>query len=240
MPVVVGAAIDDAVVPGDLDALVLWVGVLAVLFAFLSTAYREGARAEERATETAAHELRMRLMRRVVDPRGGGEAGLLPGQLLAVATGDVQAAANVIAGIAYGTGVVVALVAGTVVLLLTSLTLGVVVLVGLPVIVWAGGRLGGILSRRAAGQQAEAADASGVAADLVTGLRVLQGIGAAEAGAERYRVASQSALRATLGAARAEIALGATAVLVGGVAVAGVALGRREPGRWTARSRSAR
>ena len=118
VPVVVGAAIDDAVVPGDLDALVLWVGVLAVLFAFLSTAYREGARAEERATETAAHELRMRLMRRVVDPRGGGEAGLLPGQLLAVATGDVQAAANVIAGIAYGTGVVVALVAGTVVLLL--------------------------------------------------------------------------------------------------------------------------
>ncbi|MDA0174599.1 ABC transporter ATP-binding protein/permease [Solirubrobacter taibaiensis] len=223
VPVVVGAAIDDAVVPGDFDALLLWVGVLAVLFAFLSTAYREGARAEERATETAAHELRMRLMRRVVDPRGGGEGGLLPGQLLSVATADVQAAANVIAGLAYGAGVVVALVAGTIVLLLTSWTLGLVVLIGLPVIVWAGGRLGGVLSRRAAGQQAEAADASGVAADLVTGLRVLQGIGAADAGAERYRVASQSSLVATLSAARAEIALGATAVLVGGVAVAGVA-----------------
>ncbi len=223
VPVVVGAAIDDAVVSGDSDALVLWVGVLAVLFALLSTAYREGARAEERATETAAHELRMRLLRRVVDPRGGGEAGLLPGQLLSVATTDVQAAANVIAGLAYGAGVVVALVAGTIVLLLTSWTLGLTVLVGLPVVVWAGGRLGGVLSRRAAGQQAEAADASGVAADLVTGLRVLQGIGAADAGAERYRVASQSALVATLGAARAEIALGATAVLVGGVAVAGVA-----------------
>ncbi len=146
VPVVVGAAIDDAVAPGDGSALLLWVGVLAVLFVFLSTAYREGARAEERVTETAAHELRMRLVRRVVDPRGGGEAGLMPGQLLSVATADVQAAANVIAGIAYGTGVVVALVAGTIVLLLTSLTLGVTVLLGLPLIVWAGGRLGALLS----------------------------------------------------------------------------------------------
>ncbi|MDA0142403.1 ABC transporter transmembrane domain-containing protein, partial [Solirubrobacter deserti] len=223
VPVVVGAAIDDAVVPGDGDALVLWVGVLAALFVFLSSAYREGARAAERATETAAHELRMRLVRRVVDPRGGGEAGLLPGQLLSVATADVDAAAGVIPGLAYGAGVVVALTAGTVVLLTTSLTLGLTVLVGLPLVVWSGGRLGALLSRRAAGQQAEAADAAGVAADLVTGLRVLQGIGAADAGAERYRVASQSSLRATLSAARAEIALGSVAVLVGGVAVAGVA-----------------
>jgi putative ABC transport system ATP-binding protein len=223
VPVVVGAAIDDAVAPGDGSALLLWVGLLAVLFAFLSTAYREGARAEERARETAAHALRMRVVRRVVDPRGGGEAGLMPGQLLSVATADVDASAGVIAGIGYGTGVVVALVAGTIVLLVTSVTLGLTVLLGLPLIVWAGGRLGAILSRRAAGQQAEAADASGVAADLVTGLRVLQGIGAADTAAERYRVASQSSLRATLGAARAEIALGATAVLVGGLAVAGVA-----------------
>lgn len=223
VPVVVGAAIDDAVAPGDGSALLLWVGLLAVLFAFLSTAYREGARAEERARETAAHELRMRMVRRVVDPRGGGEAGLMPGQLLSVTTADVDASAGVIAGIAYGTGVVVALVAGTIVLLATSVTLGLTVLLGLPLIVWAGGRLGALLSRRAAGQQAEAADASGVAADLVTGLRVLQGIGAAGTAAERYRVASQSSLRATLAAARAEIALGATAVLVGGLAVAGVA-----------------
>lgn len=223
VPVVVGAAIDDAVAPGDGSALALWVGVLALLFALLSTAYREGARAEERARETAAHELRMQVVRRVVDPRGGGEAGLMPGQLLSVASADVDAAAGVIAGLGYGTGVVVALVAGTIVLLVTSLTLGLTVLVGLPLIVWAGGRLGALLSRRAAGQQAEAADASGVAADLVTGLRVLQGIGAAETAAARYRAASQSSLRATLAAARAEIALGATAVLVGGLAVAGVA-----------------
>jgi putative ABC transport system ATP-binding protein len=223
VPVVVGATIDDAIAPGDGSALLLWVGVLIVLFALLSTAYREGARAEERVRETAAHELRMRLLRRVVDPRGGGEGGLLPGQLLSVATADVDAAAGVIAGVAFGSGVIVALITGTVVLLLTSLTLGLTVLVGLPLIVWAGGRLGALLSDRAAGQQASAADASGVAADLVTGLRVLQGIGAADAGAARYRAASQSSLRTTLAAARAEIALSATAVLVGGAAVAGVA-----------------
>jgi len=200
--------------------LLFWVGVLAVLFVFLSTAYREGARAEERVTQTVEHALRMRVVSRVVEV---GPGSSLPGQLLSVATADVGAASGVIAGIAYGTGVVVALAAGTVVLLVTSVELGLTVLVGLPIVVFAGGRLGALLSRRAAGQQAEAADASGVAADLVTGLRVLQGIGGVSAGVERYRVASQSSLVATLSAARAEIALGATAVLVGGAAVAGVA-----------------
>ena len=78
VPVTVGAAIDSAVAPSDTGALVLWLGILAVLFFLLAGAYRNGARVAVGATEQAAHELRLRLTERVLDPRGGGEGGRLP------------------------------------------------------------------------------------------------------------------------------------------------------------------
>ena len=97
-------------------------------------------------------------------------------------------------------------------------------LVGLPLALWASHRLARPLTRRATEQQATAADAAGVATDLVEGLRVLQGIGGTGAGVARYRAASRASLDATLGAARAEAAFEASALLVGGVALAVVAL----------------
>lgn len=68
------------------------------------------------------------------------------------------------------------------------------------------------LSRRSAAEPAQAAAAAGLATDLVTGLRVLKGIGAERAATDRYKRASGASLRA----ARAEaIYDGATIVLVG-------------------------
>ncbi|WP_205697672.1 ABC transporter ATP-binding protein [Conexibacter sp. SYSU D00693] len=224
VPVVVGAAIDGAVARGDAGALARWIVLLVVLFGFLSQAYRFGAIIAMRTAERAAHDLRQRLTARVVDPRGGGEGGRLPGELLSIATADVDAAAGIVRACAWGAGVVVALGAGAAVLLLTSPTLALVVLVGLPVVVWLGSRLAALLERHAAGQQEAAADAAGVATDLVEGLRVLQGIGGAPAGSARYREASRSSLRATLTAARAEAAFEGSAVLVSGIALAAVAL----------------
>ncbi len=224
VPVFVGATVDAAIEPSDEGALALWLGLLAVLFVFLAAAYRNGARVSVAATERAAHDLRLRLVERVLDPRGGGEGGRLPGELVSVASADVDAAAGIVRAVAFGVGVAVALCAGAAVLLLTSAALGVMVLVGLPVALFLAGRLARPLGRRAAGQQARAADAAGVATDLVDGLRVLQGIGGVAAGVARYRSASRASLDATLGAARAEAAFEASAVLVGGVALAAVAL----------------
>ncbi len=224
VPVLVGATVDAAIEPSDGGALVLWLGLLGVLFVFLAAAFRIGARVEAAAAERAAHDLRMRLVARVLDPRGGGEGGRLPGELVSVAGADVDAAAGIVSAVAFGTGVAVALCAGAVVLLLTSLQLGLLVLVGLPAALFLAGRLARPLSRRATEQQSRAADAAGVATDLVDGLRVLQGIGGVGAGVARYRAASRASLDATLGAARAEAAFEASAVLVGGVALAAVAL----------------
>ena len=118
--------------------------------------------------------------------------------------------------LAFGVGVAVALLAGATVLLLTSVPLGLMVLVGLPLACGRRDRLGRPLTRRATEQQATAADAAGVAADLVEGHRVLHGIGGTGAGVARYRAASRASLGATLGAARAEAAYEASALLVAG------------------------
>jgi putative ABC transport system ATP-binding protein len=224
VPVTVGATLDAAVEHSDTGALVRWLAALAVLFVLLAAAYRHGARVGVATMERVAHELRLQLAGRVLDPRGGGEGGRLPGELLSVATADVDAAAAIVRVVAFGTGVAVALVAGAVVLLLTSVELGLLVLVGLPAAIWLQRRLTAPLSRRATEQQARAADAAGVATDLAGGLRVLQGIGGVDAGVARYRRASRASLDATLGAARAEAAFEAGAVLVAGVALAAVAL----------------
>ncbi|MEA2288425.1 MAG: putative transport system ATP-binding protein [Solirubrobacteraceae bacterium] len=223
VPVVVGATLDAAVATGDGGALVRWLVVLAVLFAALACAYRFGARALVLAEEASAHELRMRLAGRVLDARGGADAGRSPGELLSLATADADVAARVHQVVAVGAGVATALLVGAVVLVAISPLLGLVVLVGLPAVLGLAGHLSRPLTRRAGSEQARAAEAAGVATDLVGGLRVLQGIGGVSAGVERYRRASRRSLRATLAAARAEAAYTAAAFLVAGCFLAVVA-----------------
>ena len=94
VPVVVGATLDAAIAESDTAALLRWLAILTVLFTALSFAYRFGSRIAEATTERAAHDLRMRTVARVIDPRGGGEDGRLPGELLSIATADVDAAAD--------------------------------------------------------------------------------------------------------------------------------------------------
>ncbi len=97
-------------------------------------------------------------------------------------------------------------------------------LVGLPPVLVAISLLGRPLVRRAASEQAEAAAATGVATDVVAGLRVLKGIGAEATAIERYRVSSRRSLAATLRAARAEAALVGVGTLLTGGFLAVVAL----------------
>jgi putative ABC transport system ATP-binding protein len=110
-----------------------------------------------------------------------------------------------------------------VVLVRISLPLGLVVLLGTPLLLWLGHLLGKPLERRSHGEQESAADASGTAADLVAGLRVLKGIGAETAALTRYRATSRDALAATLRAARAQAWQGAVILMLTGAFIALVA-----------------
>ncbi|MFE5946334.1 ABC transporter ATP-binding protein [Streptomyces sp. NPDC056480] len=202
VPVVIGATIDSAVATGSSSALLRLLIVLAVLFLVLSTCYRVSARITEGSGELAAHRLRLDLATRVLDPRGGADANRLPGALTSIATNDARRVGSVATIIAYGVSAVAALVISAVALLRISVPLGLLVLLGIPPLLWLGHRISRPLEQRSEAEQERAAHASGVAADLVSGLRVLKGMGAESAAVARYRTTSQDSLSAALRAAR--------------------------------------
>ncbi len=204
VPVLIGVVVDQAVAGRDAGRLVLWLAVLAVLYVCLSWSFRLGARAGERAAEEAAHTLRLAIVRRVLDPRGGAESDRLAGELANVATEDAKRVGAVNMALMSGIWAVAGLTVSAVALLLTSVPLGLIVLLGTPVLLWLGHLLSKPLERRSEAEQDRAAAAAGVAADLVAGLRVLKGLGAQRSAVERYRRTSGDSLAATLRAARAE------------------------------------
>nr|WP_246422064.1 ABC transporter ATP-binding protein [Nocardiopsis mwathae] len=224
VPVVIGVLIDQAVAPGSLGALVRWLVVLAALFAVLSFSYRHAARAAERAAEQAAHRLRIELGERVLDPRGGAEAGRLPGALVNIATDDARRVGRINSALPFGVAGLAGLLVSSVALLLISVPLGLLVLLGTPPLLWLAHLIGRPLERRSGAEQERAAYASGTAADLVTGLRVLKGLGTESAAVARYREASRDSLAATLRATRAQAGHDGALLALTGLFIALVAL----------------
>ncbi|MGW3439807.1 ABC transporter transmembrane domain-containing protein [Streptomyces bacillaris] len=203
VPVLIGLIVDRAVVRPDGGALALWLVVLALVYAMLSYGFRFGARAGERAAEQAAHHLRLDVVRRVLAPHGGAEAGRPPGALVNVATEDARRVGALNMALTLGIAAVVGVVAGAVLLLRASVPLGLLVLVGAPVLMALGHCLARPLEHRSEAEQERAAHASGVAADLVAGVRVLKGLRAEHAAVARYRATSRASRDANVRAARA-------------------------------------
>ncbi len=224
VPLLVGVVVDRALAPDDPRALLLWLAVLAVDFAVLSTCYRLGARRAFVAEAHVDRALRLRVATRVLHPRGGAEAGRLPGGLVGIATTDAGRTAAVAAALPLGIAAVAAMVVTAVALLTISWPLGLLVLLGTPVLLAAVHLLGRPLERRSGPEQERAAAASGVAADLVAGLRVLKGLRAEDAAVRRYVAASRGALAATLSATRAQAGYQGAVLAANGLFLALVAL----------------
>jgi putative ABC transport system ATP-binding protein len=202
----------------------LWLAVLAAVFAVLSGSFLFGARQAERAVEQAAHDLRLALAARVLDPRGGAEKGRLPGELTSLATGDAMRVGALNRALPYGVAAIAGIVVTAVALLRISVPLGLLVLLGTPPLLWLANLLGRPLERRSEHERERAADASGIAADLVSGLRVLKGLGAEPAAITRYRRTSQDALTATVRAAGAKAWHDGGLLALNGIFLAVVAL----------------
>uniref|UniRef100_UPI00037A4014 ATP-binding cassette domain-containing protein n=1 Tax=Nocardiopsis lucentensis TaxID=53441 RepID=UPI00037A4014 len=174
----------------------------------------------------------LRLPRRVLDPRGGAERGRLPGALTNIASGDAERVGQAVGRIPVAVACAAGLVVSAAALLRVSVPLGLLVLLGTPPLLYLTHLVGRPLARRSEGEQERAARASGTAADLVAGLRVVKGLGAEAAAADRYRATSRASLTAALHASRAQAGHdGAVLALTGGfiaaVALAGAVLAMR-------------
>ncbi|ALE77887.1 ABC transporter transmembrane domain-containing protein [Pseudonocardia alni] len=224
VPVLVGVVIDRAVATGDVGSLVVWLLVLAADFAMLSYSYRFGARQALHADLRADAGLRTRVAARLLDHRGGAETGRLPGSITSIAVADAKRVAVMNFWIPTAAAAAAALVVAAVALLRISLPLGLLILLGTPPLLWLIGRVGRPLERRSGAEQERAARAAGTAADLVSGIRVLKGLGAGPAAAEQYAASSRTALGATLRATRAEAGFLGTVQLANGLFLAVIAL----------------
>ncbi|WP_229073910.1 ABC transporter ATP-binding protein [Actinoplanes sp. DH11] len=139
------------------------------------------------------------------------------GEVVAIGTSDISHIGGAVDIISRGVGSLLAVVTITVVLLRTSVPLGLVVLVGVPLMMLVVGLLIGPLHQRQHEHRVRQGTLTGQAADLVAGLRVLRGVGGEPVMAARYRAASQSLREAGVRTAKVEALLEAAQVLLPGV-----------------------
>ncbi|MBN6051348.1 ABC transporter ATP-binding protein, partial [Nonomuraea sp. RK-328] len=221
VPAVIGKGV-DAVTAEDARSLVLW--SLALLGLGLIQAYTGLMRhrlavynwlaaAYRTVQVTARHAARLgaTLPKR-----------LSTGEVVSVGNSDIAHIGNSMDILLRGTGSVVAIVTVTVILISTSLPLGLMVLVGVPLMAVAVGPLLRPLHRRQKAQRDLTGDLSTRAADIVAGLRVLRGIGGERVFAGRYGEESQRVRHAGVSVARVESLLEGAQILLPGLLIAAV------------------
>ena len=226
VPVVIGAAVDHAIEPSDRGQLALWLAVLAGLFVVLNLSYRFQFLIGSAAVFRSEHELRTSLCARLLAPEGAflDDAGFArTGSLVAVAGVDAQRVSVVVRAVSTLCGAIAAFAVAAIFLFGVSFALGVLVLVGSPLVAWALHLIAAPLQRRSADEQARAGHAASVATDLVTGARVIEGLGVRRAASERYASVSAESLAATLRAATSSSALEGANMLISGLFLALVA-----------------
>jgi ABC-type multidrug transport system fused ATPase/permease subunit len=144
---------------------------------------------------------------------------LSTGEVVATITNDAMRAGAAFDITARLSGAVVAYVAVAIVLLTSSVVLGLVVLVGVPVVVLLLGTVIRPLQARQAAQRHEVGLLTALGADTAAGLRVLRGIGGDQAFFDRYRRQSQDVRRAGVRVATPQSTLDAAQVFIPGVFV---------------------
>jgi putative ABC transport system ATP-binding protein len=215
VPVVIGVIVDRAVATGELDELAVWGTALVTLFVVLSYSYRFGARLGVGALQHETHLLRVEVSEHVLGA-DGARTGLLPGETLSLATSDAETIGELLWHVGYTLAGLIGVVVSAIVLFRIDLVLGLVVLVGVPLVLVAIQVVTPLIARDTTDQQASIATATGIATDLVKGLRPLKGVGAEHVAATRYQGHSASARDASIRTARSVgYMFGLTATLSG-------------------------
>jgi ABC-type multidrug transport system fused ATPase/permease subunit len=141
------------------------------------------------------------------------------GEIVSVAAGDVSDIGSVIDMSGRGSGAIAALISTALIMLSRSVPLGLIVLIGAPAMTALVGLLLRPLHRRQQAYRAQQGELSARAADIVSGLRVLRGIGGEETFSTRYRDESQRLRRTGVHVAGTESYLSGAEILLPGMFV---------------------
>ncbi|RSM69016.1 multidrug ABC transporter permease [Actinoplanes sp. ATCC 53533] len=217
VPAVVGRAIDAGLTHRDSGALLTWCLVLLGLGLIQAGAGIARHRLAVFNWLAAAHRTVQVTVRQSNRLGSALPRRLKTGEVVAIGTADLGHIGGAVEITARGTGSVVAIVTVIVVLLLTSVPLGLVVVFGVPLLMAVVGLLIRPLHRRQQAYREQQGRLTGRATDLVGGLRVLRGVGGEPVMSGRYREQSQVLRAAGLRVAAVEALLEAAQVLLPGI-----------------------
>ncbi|MFQ6171826.1 ABC transporter ATP-binding protein [Oryzobacter sp. R7] len=219
IPAAVGRAVDAGIVQRDATALVTW--SLAVLGLGLVSAATGNGRHWFAVQNWLVGAFRSGVVAdRAVRRAGPALTREMPaGEVLASFTSDFGRMGHTFDVFARFMGAVVSFVVVAVILLRGSLLLGLVMLVGGPLLVASLAFVMKPLQRRQSAQREQAGRLTALGADTVSGLRVLRGIGGEEAFLERYRAQSEAVRLAGVRVAGTQATLDAAQVLLPGIFV---------------------
>jgi len=219
MPAFIGRAIDEGVAANDTGRLTFWAMMLlaagviqAVTGIFrhrfsvslwLNAAYRTVQLVNRKASQLGAT-----LPKRVAT-----------GEVVSVGANDVAHIGNSVDALGRAAGAVVSFLVVAAIMLWTSRPLGLIVLIGVPVLLIAIGPLLKPLQQRNLAAREMQGELNNLASDIVGGLRVLRGIGGEEVFHQRYVVESQRVRAAGVRVARLQSVLDAFQILLPGIFV---------------------
>ncbi|HEU5144277.1 MAG TPA: ABC transporter ATP-binding protein [Dermatophilaceae bacterium] len=218
-PAVMSRAIDDGIVGGDRAGLLLWSVVLVGLI-ILSAA--SGAMRHKYAVVnwmTSAFRSAQLIGHKAADTGEALTRTVPTGDVVAIVSSDAMRIGGLYDVIARFAGAVASYVVVALILLQASTPLGLVVLVGVPVLVAGLTFIVRPLQARQLAQREESGKLIGLGADTVSGLRVLRGIGGEHTFLRRYAAQSQSVRNVGNRVAGYQAALDAAQVLLPGIFV---------------------
>ncbi len=218
-PLIFGRAVDEGIVPGDVDATLKWG---ALLLAVTLTGALFGILMHTYIVRTWLISLygTMKLVTRKAAQMGHVLPRRTPtGEVLSVASSDSDEFGALTEILARACTQLVAYLVVAFIVLSTSVELGVLLLVAAPILVTAAFPLLRPLHRRQEVERGRNSDLTSLATDIVAGLRILRGIGGERTFGSNYAAQSQLARQAGQSAGIWQAAIEAVGVLFSGVFV---------------------
>ncbi|MBR7830470.1 ABC transporter ATP-binding protein [Actinospica sp. MGRD01-02] len=217
MPAMIGRAIDHGLLARSTSGLLTWTGVVLGLSVFAAVAGAMRHRSAMTNWLAAAYITVQVTARHAVKVGADLPKLIASGDVLAIGTTDIEAVGGTFDILARLTGAVVSTIVVAIIMLTTSVPLGLVVLIGVPVTLGCTVFLMRPLHRRQDTYRELQGKLSDQTVDIAQGIRILRGIGGEDAFSARYAAGSQRLRGIGIRVGRVESLLSAEEVLLPGL-----------------------
>lgn len=201
VPITLGQAIDNGISKESSGTFLFWIGVAAFLYIAQALTWPIRHRLALGIYERTLYWMDDFIIRRGLDPRGGLDTSFSPGEVTSFITADNRRVSGAMDISCRGAGSIVTFIGVLTAMLVINWKLSLAVLCGLLPMLLVLFRLLNALERRSYQQNQRLSDASGVAADFISGLRVIKGVGGEKVAVTRYANHTDRIIKAALSTA---------------------------------------